>query len=140
MKKLLTVVFAAMVFGVFGESFEDELNLVEKWINATYKPGSLAHQSASQKLLNIFTHTCGFECQKSRYRYHKMSTIYCQDILLHQVSEAIQNIVISPTPFVFYSLHLLADWKVTFLFSEQPPLICILSITIPQLYRYWWFC
>ena len=37
------------------------------------------------------------------------STIYCQDILLHQVSETIQNIVICPTPLVFYSLHLLTD-------------------------------
>ena len=72
---------------------------------------------------------------------HKMrSTIYCQDILLHQVSETIQNLVICPTLFVFYSLHLCTDWKVTFFFSEEPPLSCILGMTNPQLYSCWWSC
>lgn len=54
MKKILSAVLAFALISVFGESFEDELNRVETWINTTYQAGSLAHRSYSQKLLNIF--------------------------------------------------------------------------------------
>ena len=53
MKKLLTVLFAAAVFGVVGQSFEDELSRVETWINTTYRSSPRALKSATDKLDKI---------------------------------------------------------------------------------------
>lgn len=54
MKKIAVAVLSAALLCAFGESFEDELNRVETWINTNYRSGSLAHRSASEKLLNIY--------------------------------------------------------------------------------------
>ena len=53
MKKLLTLVLTAVLFGAFGESFEDELSRVENWINATYRSSPRAHKFATDKLDKI---------------------------------------------------------------------------------------
>lgn len=54
MKFVLTLLFAAALFGVFGKSFEEDLNQAETWLNKTYKKDSLAYKSVRKKLEAIF--------------------------------------------------------------------------------------
>ena len=54
MKTVLTLLFAAALLCTYGKSFEEELDLVETWLNKTYKKDTLAYKSIRKKLETIF--------------------------------------------------------------------------------------
>ena len=67
MKKMLTLVFVAAVFTVFGQSFEEELNRVETWINSTYRSSPRALKYANKRLDSI--------CNSQKSEQEKMAEL-----------------------------------------------------------------
>ena len=80
MKFFLTLLFAVALLGVFGKSFEEDLDKAETWLNKTYRKDSLAYKSVRKKLEEVFA-SSKTEAEKIAELHKKFPDAFPEDVI-----------------------------------------------------------